>query len=92
MMATMPVALMAHPSFPAKTVAEIIALAKQDPGKLNMGTSAVGTGGYMSAELFKSMANIDFNIIPYKGTAPVMNDSARRARTGRLRRAAAGTR
>jgi tripartite-type tricarboxylate transporter receptor subunit TctC len=74
MVATMPVALMAHPSFPAKTVAEVISLAKQEPGKLNMGTSAVGTGGYMSAELFKSIANIDFNIIPYKGTAPVMND------------------
>jgi tripartite-type tricarboxylate transporter receptor subunit TctC len=65
---------MAHPSFPAKTVAEVIALARQQPGRLDMGTSAVGTGGYMSAELFKAMAGIDFNIIPYKGTAPVMND------------------
>ena len=74
MVATMPVALMAHPSFPAKTVADVMALARQEPGKLNMGTSAVGTGGYMSAELFKAMAAIDFNIIPYKGTAPVMND------------------
>jgi tripartite-type tricarboxylate transporter receptor subunit TctC len=74
MVATMPVALMAHPSFPAKTVADVIALAKKEPGKLNMGTSAIGTGGYMSAELFKSMAGIDFNIIPYKGTAPVMSD------------------
>src|SRR5512140_3653162 len=42
MVATMPVALMAHSSFPAKTVAEVIALAKREPGKLNMGTSAVG--------------------------------------------------
>ena len=49
-------------------------MAKKDPGKLNLGTSAVGTGGYMCAELFKSEAGVDVAIIPYKGTAPVMND------------------
>jgi tripartite-type tricarboxylate transporter receptor subunit TctC len=74
MIATMPVALLAHPSFPATTVGDVIALAKQAPGKLNIGTSAVGTGGYMSAELFKAIAGVSFNIIPYKGTAPVIND------------------
>ena len=62
------------PRFPAKTVADFIALAKKDPGKLNLGTSAVGTGGYMCAELFKADAGVDVAIIPYKGTAPVMND------------------
>src|SRR6202043_1322131 len=50
------------------------AIAKKQPGKLDIGTSAIGTGGYMSAESFKSMAGIDVAIIPYKGTAPVMND------------------
>jgi len=74
LIASMPVALLAHPSFPAKTIADVIALAKQEPGKLNIGTSAVGTGGYMSAELFKSDASIQATLIPYKGTAPVMND------------------
>ena len=74
LIASMPVALLAHPSFPAKTIADVIALAKQEPGKLNVGTSAVGTGGYMSAELFKSDADIQATLIPYKGTAPVMND------------------
>ncbi|MDP2409552.1 MAG: tripartite tricarboxylate transporter substrate binding protein [Pseudolabrys sp.] len=74
MVATFPVALLAHPSFPAKSVAEFIAMAKKDPGKINLGTSAVGTGGYMCAELFKSEAGIDVAIIPYKGTAPVMSD------------------
>jgi tripartite-type tricarboxylate transporter receptor subunit TctC len=74
LIASMPVALLAHPSFAPKNVAEVIALAKKDPGKLNVGTSAVGTGGYMSAELFKSEAGVDVAIIPYKGTAPVMND------------------
>jgi len=74
LIASMPVALIAHPSFAPKTVADFIALAKKNPGKLNIGTSAVGTGGYMCAQLFKSVAGIDVAIIPYKGTAPVMND------------------
>lgn len=74
MIANFPVALLAHPSFPPKTIGEFINYAKKNPGKLNVGTSAVGTGGYMTAELFKSVAGVDFQIIPYKGTAPVMND------------------
>jgi tripartite-type tricarboxylate transporter receptor subunit TctC len=74
LVASMPVALIAHPAFPAKSVAELITLAKRDPGKLNLGTSPVGTGGYLCAELFKSMAGVDFQIVPYKGTAPLMND------------------
>ena len=74
LVASMPVALLAHPSFPAKSIAEFIALAKKEPGKLNLGTSAVGTGGNMCAELFKAEAGVDVAIIPYKGTAPVMND------------------
>src|SRR5215831_333115 len=74
LVASMPVALLAHPSFQAKSITDVIALAKAQPGKLNLGTSAVGTGGYMCAELFKSEAGIDMAIIPYKGSAPVMND------------------
>jgi tripartite-type tricarboxylate transporter receptor subunit TctC len=71
---SMPVALIAHPSFPAKTVADVIAIAKREPGKLNFGTSAVGTGGYLTAEYFKSVAGLDMTIIPYRGTGPLMND------------------
>ncbi len=74
LIASMPVALIAHPSFPAKSIAEFIELARKSPGKLNVGTSALGTGGYMCAELFKSVAGVDVAIIPYKGTAPVMTD------------------
>jgi tripartite-type tricarboxylate transporter receptor subunit TctC len=74
LVASMPVALLAHPTFGPKSIAEVIDLAKKDPGKLNIGTSAIGTGGYMCAELFKSEARLDVAIIPYKGTAPVMND------------------
>jgi tripartite-type tricarboxylate transporter receptor subunit TctC len=74
LIASMPVVLLAHPSFPAKTIADVIALARKQQGSLNIGTSAVGTGGYMSAEYFKSAAGLDVTLIPYKGTAPVMND------------------
>lgn len=74
LVASMPVALLAHPSFPAKTVADVIKLAKEKPGSLNIGSSAMGTGGYMAAEFFKAEAGINIAIIPYKGTAPVMND------------------
>lgn len=74
LIAVMPVALIAHPSFPPKTVKELIEYGRMQGGKLNIGTSAIGTGGYMSAELFKSLAAIDAQIVPYKGTAPLMND------------------
>ena len=72
--ASMPVALLAHPCFPAKTIGEVVELAKKEGGKLNIGTSAVGTGGYLSAELFKSITGVQATIVPYKGTAQLMND------------------
>jgi len=74
LIASMPVALLAHPSFPAKTIGDVVTLAKQTGNKFNIGTSAVGTGGYLSAELFKAVTGIDAAIIPYKGTGQVMND------------------
>lgn len=74
LMAVMPVALLAHPSLPVKTIKDVVALGRQDPGKYNIGTSAVGTGGYLTAELFKSITGLDMTIIPYKGTSQVMSD------------------
>jgi tripartite-type tricarboxylate transporter receptor subunit TctC len=74
LMASMPVALLAHPSFAPQSISELIALAKSKPGQINIGTSAIGTGGYLCAELFKSETGLDMTIIPYKGTAPVMTD------------------
>jgi tripartite-type tricarboxylate transporter receptor subunit TctC len=74
LIATMPVALIANPTFPAKTVADVIAIAKKDPGKLNFGTAPVGTGGYLTAEYFKSATGLDMQIVPYRGTAPLIND------------------
>jgi tripartite-type tricarboxylate transporter receptor subunit TctC len=72
--ASMPVALLAHPSFTGKTIGDVVEIAKREGGKLNIGTSAVGTGGYLSAELFKSITGVQATIIPYKGTAQLMND------------------
>jgi tripartite-type tricarboxylate transporter receptor subunit TctC len=69
-----PVMLMAHPSFSAKSIADLIAMAKKQPGKINFGTPPPGTGGYLAAELFKSMSGADMTIIPYKGTAALTTD------------------
>jgi tripartite-type tricarboxylate transporter receptor subunit TctC len=72
--ASMPVALLAHPTFSGKTIADVVAIAKKDGDKFNIGTSAVGTGSYLSAELFRSITGVKAAIIPYKGTAQLMND------------------
>jgi tripartite-type tricarboxylate transporter receptor subunit TctC len=74
LIASMPVALLANPAFSAKTIGDVVAIAKKEGAKFNIGTSAVGTGGYLSAELFKSITGVDAAIIPYKGTGQVMND------------------
>jgi tripartite-type tricarboxylate transporter receptor subunit TctC len=69
-----PVTLMAHPSFAAKSIADLIAMAKREPGKLNFGTAPPGTGSHLAAELFKATAGINVTIVPYKGTAALTND------------------
>lgn len=74
LIAAMPIILTAHPSLPTKSVSELIALAKRQPGKLNIGVPTVGSSAYMAAEMFKMMAGVDMNIIPYKGTGPLTND------------------
>jgi tripartite-type tricarboxylate transporter receptor subunit TctC len=74
LIASMPVALLANPAFSAKTIGDVVAIAKKEGAKFNIGTSAVGTGGYLSAELFKSITGVEAAIIPYKGTGQVMND------------------
>jgi tripartite-type tricarboxylate transporter receptor subunit TctC len=74
LIATTPIVLMAHPSFPARTVGEFIALLKEKPGKLAFGTPPPGTASYLAAELFKATAGVDMIIVPYKGTAALTND------------------
>jgi tripartite-type tricarboxylate transporter receptor subunit TctC len=69
-----PIVLMAHPSFPETSLAALIARAKREPGKLNIGTPPPGTSANLAAELFKSLAGIDFTIVTYKGTGPLTTD------------------
>jgi tripartite-type tricarboxylate transporter receptor subunit TctC len=65
-----PLLLVAHPSLPARSVSELIALAKTKPGALTYSSPGVGNGSHLAGELFASMANITLMHIPYKGTAP----------------------
>ncbi|MGD0023487.1 MAG: tripartite tricarboxylate transporter substrate binding protein [Xanthobacteraceae bacterium] len=72
--ASAPFVLVVNPSFPPKTVAEFLAYAKANPGKINMGSSSTGTTPYMSGELFKMMAGIDIVHVPYRGTPQAINE------------------
>jgi tripartite-type tricarboxylate transporter receptor subunit TctC len=63
-----------NPSLPAKTVAEFIAYAKANPGKINWATSGNGTSVHLSGELFKMMTGVEMANIPYKGSAPALTD------------------
>jgi tripartite-type tricarboxylate transporter receptor subunit TctC len=74
MAAELPIALVVHPSVPAKDVAEFIAYARQHPGKLSFGSSGYGTTHHLAGELLKSMAGIDMVHVPYRGGAPAMVD------------------
>ena len=66
--------LVVHPSLPAKSVKELIALAKAAPSRLTYGASGFGTSLHLSAELFKTMAGVSIVYVPYKGTAAAMTD------------------
>lgn len=66
--------LIVHPSVPANSVKELIALAKTKPGQLNYGSGGTGTSSHLSAELFKSMAGVDIARINYKGAANAVTD------------------
>ena len=71
---SVPNVLVLHPTVPAKTVKELIAVAKARPGKLNFASTGNGTSQHLSAELFKFMAGVDMVHIPYKGTAPALTE------------------
>ena len=66
--------LVVHPGLPARTVAELIALAKSRPGELNFGSTGTGGLSHLAGELFKSMAGVQMTHIPYKGTGPAQTD------------------
>jgi tripartite-type tricarboxylate transporter receptor subunit TctC len=66
--------MVANPSLPARSVAELIALARAQPGKINYSSSGPGGAPHLAGELFKSMAKVDVVHIPYKGSAPSFQD------------------
>jgi len=81
-----PLVLVVHPSFSAKTVPELIAYAKANPRKLDLGSPGNGTAPHMAGELFKMMAGVDMVHVPYRGSAPDADRPTQRAGAGRLRR------
>jgi len=74
LIASSPNLVLVHPSVPAHSIADLIALAKSESGKLNFASTGIGTSTHLSAELFAAMANVKLNAIPYKGVAPALTD------------------
>jgi tripartite-type tricarboxylate transporter receptor subunit TctC len=65
-----PFLFVVHPSLPARSVKEFIAIAKSKPGELNFGSAGSGSGGHLFVEMFGSMAHVKLMHVPYKGAAP----------------------
>ena len=74
LVAGVPNLLVVHPSVNAKSVRELTALAKSQPGKLNVASSGNGTSIHLAAELYKQMAGVDILHVPYKGSSPAVAD------------------
>jgi tripartite-type tricarboxylate transporter receptor subunit TctC len=66
--------LVVHPSFPAKTLPEFIAYAKTNPGKINMASGGAGSAQHVYGELFKAMAGVNMQHVPYRGGGPALTD------------------
>ena len=66
--------LVVLPSFPAKSVPELVALAKADPGKITMASAGIGSTQHVCGELFKMMTGVDMLHVPYRGGAPALSD------------------
>src|SRR5215475_13775624 len=71
---TGPFVMVVNPSLPAKNVAEFIAYAKANPGKISMASTGAGTAVHLSGELFKVMTGVDIVHVPYRGGAPAITD------------------
>src|SRR5215468_4960011 len=67
-------ALIVNPALPVRNVKELIALAKQKPGKITYGTFGIGSSGHLNMELFQALAGVKFQDVPYKGATPALND------------------
>jgi tripartite-type tricarboxylate transporter receptor subunit TctC len=74
LVAEAPVTIVINPALAVNNVAELVALAKRSPGKLNYGSAGAGTPGHLTGEMFKAAAAIDLQHVPYKGSAPALSD------------------
>jgi len=74
LIALAPVAIVVHPSQPVKSLADLVALARQKPGELNYGSAGLGTPGHLTAEMFCAASGIKLQHVPYKGSAPAVTD------------------
>jgi tripartite-type tricarboxylate transporter receptor subunit TctC len=74
LVATVPNVLVLHPSIPVRSVKDLVALARAQPGKLNFASTGNGTSQHLSAELFKTLAGVEMVHVPYKGTAPALTE------------------
>jgi tripartite-type tricarboxylate transporter receptor subunit TctC len=68
----MPNVMLVNPTVPAKTVPEFIAYAKANPGKINMASAGIGSGGHLAGELFKTMTGVSLVHVPYRGNGPAL--------------------
>ncbi len=69
-----PQIMVSHPSLPAKTIPELIAYAKANPGKITMASAGTGSFGHLAGEMFKMMAGVDMLHVPYRGAGPALTD------------------
>jgi tripartite-type tricarboxylate transporter receptor subunit TctC len=76
MVAATPMVVIIHPSFPVKTIKDLIALAKAKPGEINVASAGTGTITHLSGELFRSIVNVTWTHVPYKGAPPALTDLA----------------
>src|SRR5262249_42048468 len=95
-----PSSIVVHPSFPARSIADLIAYAKAKPGEVNFGSAGIGSVGHVAGELFAKTAGLKLTHVPYRGTGPALADllgghiqmtispipaTAEQARSGKLR-------
>ena len=90
LIARMPYVLVVNPDLPVKSVADLVKLAKDKPGQLSFASVGPGTIHHLNAELFKSIFGLNVVHVPYKGTAPALQDRGRRPCAVHVRRRAAG--
>jgi tripartite-type tricarboxylate transporter receptor subunit TctC len=69
-----PMVVLVHPAVPARSIPELIAYAKDNPGKINMASAGTGSAPHMAGELFNSMAGLDMLHVPYRGQGPALSD------------------